>query len=189
MFTARLALALLALSSAPALASADPRADDTALLFNVMCLQHQDGGAYATKAFDSDPQAAQRLQPDELLKVVGPQLGTGFGWVMATPSGGEAVLAIAPAVNACSVVVRAADADSMREAFTATVDAFTAPIVAKGGKLLTSPATESVVDNIAVTQFGWDITADTGAQWVITGLIAAKPNADRQHLLTFARVK
>jgi hypothetical protein len=108
---------------------------------------------------------------------------------MATPAGGEAILAIAPELQACSVVVRAADADSMREATTIVVENFVTPVVVKGGKIITSPEAESVVDGIAVTQLGWDITAADGAQWVITGLIAALPNADRQHLLTFARVK
>jgi ribosomal 50S subunit-associated protein YjgA (DUF615 family) len=46
-----------------------------------------------------------------------------------------------------------------------------------------------MVDGIAVTQMGWDITARDGAQWSVTALIAAHPNADRQHLMTLARVK
>jgi hypothetical protein len=180
---------LAALLAAPAYAAADPRADDAAQLFRVMCIEHQDQGAYATTAFDSDPAAAQRLDAAQLAEAVGPQLGSGFGWVMNTPAGGEAILAIAPALNSCSVVVRAADIDSMRETFTGTVEGFAAAITAKGGKVVASPVTASLVDNINVDQFGWDITATDGAEWVITGLLAAKPNADRQHLLTFARVK
>jgi len=188
-----LCLAALSLAAAaapaPALAAADPRADDAARLFSVMCLTHQDGGAYAKTAFDHSPEAAQRLDAAQLLQVVGPQLGTGFGWVMTTPAGGEAVLAYAPALNACSVVVRAAEADSMREELAIAVEPFVTSVVSKGGTSTTAPETSSLVGGISVTQMGWDITAKDGAQWTITALIAAKPNAERQHLLTLSRVK
>jgi len=191
MFSPRFMLPALlaALLAGPAHAAADPRADDAALLFRVMCIEHQDQGAYATKAFDSDPAAAQRLDAAQLAEAVGSQLGSGFGWVMNTPAGGEAILAIAPALNSCSVVVRAADIESMRETFVATVEGFTSAVTAKGGTLVTTPVAASVIDGINIDQFGWELTAADGAQWVITGLLAAKPNADRQHLLTFARVK
>ncbi len=190
MSSARFALAaLLAMAANPAFAAADPRADDAATLFRVMCIEHQDAGAFAAKTFDGTPDAAQRLSSTELVTALGSDLGSGIGWVMMTPAGGEAILAIAPARNSCAVVVRAAELESIRAVFSATAEGFAATVTAKGGKLTTAPASTSEVDGIAVEQLSWDITAADGAQWVITGLLAAQPSADRQHLLTFARVK
>jgi hypothetical protein len=112
----------------------------------------------------------------------------------ATSAGDDAELPLrahdhSEQIVAFRIQVRAADIESMRETFVATVEGFTSAVTAKGGTLVTTPVAASVIDGINIDQFGWELTAADGAQWVITGLLAAKPNADRQHLLTFARVK
>lgn len=175
--------ALLAVApAAPAHAIGDLRAQDASDLFIAMCLGHPDGGAFAKQAFDTNPGAGRPLGPKELVAAFGGTLGAGVGWVLGTPSGGEVILGYTPALNSCSMLVRGAEAESMRDALLKGIAAFVGPRT--GARATPRPEATTMVDGISVTTIGWDIAGVEGHDWSLIAALGAEPTESRQHVLS-----
>lgn len=183
----RLLPLVLLMVATPALAAADPKAQEASDLFIAMCLGHPDGGVFAKQAFDANPDAGRPLGPKELVQAFGGTLGTGTGWLIGTPSSGEVILGYTPALGSCSLLVRGADVETMQAALATGVAAFVG--ARTGARALPRPEATTTVDGKPVRSIGWDITGVDGHDWQLMALLGADSDADRQHLLSVTLTK
>ncbi len=178
--------AALLLASPAAAEIADPRAQDAADLFTGMCLAHPDNGTFAHATFDGHPETIKALTADDLRQAFGAAAGDGSGWVMPTPHGGQVILAYTPSLRTCSVLVRAADAESMKTAIGEAVAGFAALMT--GAEVRAKPAEALTAEGVAVERLAWTIVPKDH-EFAIIASIGAEPAASRQHLLTFTVVR
>ena len=179
-----LAVAIMQAHVAAPAQPADPRAADVGGAFVSLCAEPRAAPDLASERLDGHPEAARKLDSISLATFFGPAAEKlSIGWITRTPNNAWYVLAFAPPIRSCSVLVKEIDAPSLIDQLRVTVRDYVAKL---GGKVTDASEKRISVEGVPATESVWRIDGADGSKASIIASVADQPFGAKQALITYS---